>query len=237
MSSLRGACVGICGAPRYANSMTPPRPPQPADSISDDQGIPAGQRAPSHNLVTMNQVVAYNLKRARVARGLTQTELGERLATITGTRWSRSALSAAEKGWGGETGRVRNVDADELLAYSLALDVPITWFFLPPAVDEGGHDVRQVVQPRYTAAGSGDERWAVDDGDLALRVLDVRGRWLGTAADVVEQRFAEDRLLRSSVSDPGLVPEEHVTAVANELFQLAGRLVSLADSRGEDSAR
>lgn len=81
--------------------------------------------------VTANQVVAYNLIRARRLRGLTQEEAGQRIAAHLGEPWHKATWSAAERSVAGE--RIRNFDADEILAFAQLFDVPVAWFFLPPA--------------------------------------------------------------------------------------------------------
>lgn len=116
--------------------------------------------------VSVRQVVALNLRRARRGRGLTQTELGEQLSELTGTPWSRATVSAAESGGEGTNGRVRHFDVDELVAFSVALRLPVAWFLLPPAQPRGEDQVRVTVDKR--ASGS---RWALDPSlviDLAL---------------------------------------------------------------------
>jgi transcriptional regulator with XRE-family HTH domain len=77
--------------------------------------------------VTMNQIVAYNLAYWRKAAGMTQDELGQAL------RWSKAAVSAAERSWDGK--RIRQFDADLLMALATILRVPISAFFLPPEDD------------------------------------------------------------------------------------------------------
>ena len=76
-------------------------------------------------LVTINQVVAYNMAWYRKAAGLTQEELGQRLGG-----WTKVAVSAAERSWDGK--RIRKFDADDLLAIARAVGVPIPALFLPP---------------------------------------------------------------------------------------------------------
>jgi transcriptional regulator with XRE-family HTH domain len=78
-------------------------------------------------LVTVSQVVAWNVARYRRAAGLTQRELGRLLG------WSNGQVSDAERSWKGE--RVREFDADELARLSLVLGVPLIAFFLPPEGD------------------------------------------------------------------------------------------------------
>lgn len=83
--------------------------------------------------VDVNQVVAYNVRQARELRGWTQEELAGRLEPYLGQRLTQAAVSSIERAWDGE--RRREFDAHELLIFALVFDLPITWFFLPPAGD------------------------------------------------------------------------------------------------------
>lgn len=169
------------------------------DSSSDVPTIAAGQRVPSHGLVTLTQVVAYNFRRGREARGLSQVELGARLEELTGTPWSRSTLSAAEKGWDGETGRVREFDVNELLALSLALDLPVAWFLMPPPTNpEGGeatlHDPSWIAPAKPKQTADDGTRHAVTSGEM-LQYLLPRFR------DARPDQVSGDRLLRDRLLD------------------------------------
>lgn len=78
-----------------------------------------------------SQVVAHNLTKARELRGLTQTEIAERLSRLTGTTWTQATVAQAE---GSVTGtRVRQFSANELVALARTFDLPVLYFFLPPA--------------------------------------------------------------------------------------------------------
>jgi transcriptional regulator with XRE-family HTH domain len=79
---------------------------------------------------TPNQIVAYNVARARQLRGWTQEQAADALAPYLGTRWSGASFSAVERSVAG--GRIREFTADELLALARGFDVPIGWFFTPP---------------------------------------------------------------------------------------------------------
>ena len=81
--------------------------------------------------MTPNQVVAYNLARARALRGWTQEEAAEKLAPYWGARLSFGSFSAMERSaWRVE--RIKVFSADELLALSRTFDLPIGYFFTPP---------------------------------------------------------------------------------------------------------
>lgn len=84
-------------------------------------------------LVTMNQLVAYNLSYWRRRLRMTQEELGTLLEVRTGRPWSKATVSSAERSWDGK--RIRQFDADEILALSTVLGVPIAGLFLPPTDD------------------------------------------------------------------------------------------------------
>ncbi|MFJ2111971.1 MULTISPECIES: hypothetical protein [unclassified Streptomyces] len=83
---------------------------------------------------TANEVVAYNLARARRTRGWTQAEAADRLQKKSGKTWNAATLGAAERT--AKLGRTRQFDANELLTFSLVFDQPIAYFFLPPDIDE-----------------------------------------------------------------------------------------------------
>lgn len=85
--------------------------------------------------MTPNQIVAFNLARARELRGWTQDEAAQRLEPYVGQLWSRATFSAAERG--AVTGeRVRQFTADDIAALSLAFELPVTWFLVPPPSKE-----------------------------------------------------------------------------------------------------
>ncbi|MEV5506279.1 helix-turn-helix domain-containing protein [Streptomyces orinoci] len=85
----------------------------------------------SAEVMSPNQLVSYNLLRARRARGWTQQQLGELLGRYTGRVWSNASVSAAERAWQG--GRPRKFDADEIAAFCRIFDVPFSYFLMPPS--------------------------------------------------------------------------------------------------------
>lgn len=83
--------------------------------------------------VNLNQVVAYNFRVARELRGWTQEEAAEQLEPYLGMRLTQASISAIERAWDGD--RNREFDAQEILAFALAFDLPLIWFYLPPPDD------------------------------------------------------------------------------------------------------
>lgn len=93
--------------------------------------MPATRKFGLRRTMTPNQVVAYNLARARALRGWTQDEAAERLAPYWGSRLSFASFSAMERSaW--RIDRIKVFSADELLALSRAFDLPVGYFFTPP---------------------------------------------------------------------------------------------------------
>lgn len=93
------------------------------------------RRRPSPRLWTANQIVAFNVVKARLLRGWTQEEAAHALAPYLGTLLSTASFSAIERSV--DTGRVREFSADELLAFARGFRVPLAWFFTPPSFWEG----------------------------------------------------------------------------------------------------
>jgi transcriptional regulator with XRE-family HTH domain len=78
----------------------------------------------------VNAVVSYNVKAIRERRSMTQQQVAQRLAGITGHQLPQASISAMERGFDGD--RRRRFDAHELYLLSVVFEVPIAYFFLPP---------------------------------------------------------------------------------------------------------
>src|SRR5258707_15634844 len=98
---------------RAPASIVAPDPPDPPDPPVD-----------------LNEIVAYNFRRARELRGLTQDGAAVRLEPFLGQRLTQASISALERSWGGD--KRREVDAQEILAFACGVDVPVVRFLLPP---------------------------------------------------------------------------------------------------------
>jgi transcriptional regulator with XRE-family HTH domain len=83
--------------------------------------------------VNLNEVIAYNFRRARERRGLTQPEAAQALEPFLGQLLPQASISAIERSYGGD--KRREFDAQEILAFARAFDLPLLWFFLPPPGD------------------------------------------------------------------------------------------------------
>jgi transcriptional regulator with XRE-family HTH domain len=89
------------------------------------------QEAREHPPLTFDGLVSYNLLRARELRGYTQAQAAERISAALAKPWSVQVYAAAERAH--RSTRVKEFSADELHALSQAFDLPLSWWFLPPA--------------------------------------------------------------------------------------------------------
>lgn len=89
--------------------------------------------APEQPPADLNEVVAYNFRRARELRGLTQPQAAAALEPFLGALLPQASISAIETSWA--TGKRREFDAQEILAFARAFDLPLLWFFLPQPGD------------------------------------------------------------------------------------------------------
>jgi len=96
-----------------------------------DKGSQPNHAVRVEEALTPNQIVASNVRRARLMRGLTQDEAAEVLAPYLGAAWSKAVWSAMERSVDG--GRVREFTADDLVALSRAFGLSIAWFLIPPS--------------------------------------------------------------------------------------------------------
>jgi transcriptional regulator with XRE-family HTH domain len=88
------------------------------------------ERPPWKDGIDVNAIVSYNVKAVRERRGMTQEDVAEGLARLTGHRLPQASISAMERGFDGN--RRRRFDAHELYLLAVVFDVPIAYFFLPP---------------------------------------------------------------------------------------------------------
>jgi transcriptional regulator with XRE-family HTH domain len=83
-------------------------------------------------LVSPNEIVSYNLRRARDLKGWTQERAAEALEPFLGVRWTGPSFSVAER-WKPQPGqKVRQFGADEVVAIAAAFELPIGFFFRQP---------------------------------------------------------------------------------------------------------
>jgi transcriptional regulator with XRE-family HTH domain len=114
------------------------RPPTPEEIAEDEQHGPPDDPEDYAQISetaawSVNQVVAYNLQRARRAAGLSQQVVAMMLSTNTNRKWSVATLSAAERSWASD--RTKRFDANELVAFAKIFKVPVSYFLIPPHWD------------------------------------------------------------------------------------------------------
>jgi len=82
--------------------------------------------------LTPNQIVAFNLRRARQLHNWTQAEAAEHLEPYLGQRWSKATFSVAERS-PDHADRIRQFTADDLIAFAATFELPVSFFLTPPA--------------------------------------------------------------------------------------------------------
>ena len=115
------------GVDRVSAVLGRPQGPAPQPVVVTET---AGEQTAPAKVLDANQVVAFNFRAARKLRGWTQEEAARRLAPYLGQVLPKASISGIERSFDGE--RRRLFDAQELVAISLAFDLPVVWFLLPP---------------------------------------------------------------------------------------------------------
>ena len=120
---------------------------------------------------------------------MTQEQLGKRLEAVTGRPWSKATVSALERSADGV--RVRQFDADDLVAIAHVLDVQLMFLFKPSSPEStptrGIHRTRSANR-RYQPPTTGRRRtWhgSSRNGDATAPV------GAGDAAEVLADTISE----------------------------------------------
>jgi transcriptional regulator with XRE-family HTH domain len=141
----------------------------------------------------VNAVVSYNVRAIRERRGMTQQQVADRLATLTGHQLPQASISAMERGFDGE--RRRRFDAHELYLLSVVFDVPITYFFIPPPGTGFAElaDTRRPVAELYRALLGTDEQ--LDAVDARLEEIKIENP--EAADEILSTIFGPDTAARN----------------------------------------
>ncbi len=171
-----------------------------------------------------NQVVAYNLARAREARGWSQEEAGRRLEPHLGTAWSKATFSQAERSI--DPGRSRGFTADEIVAFARCFGFPVSWFFLPPPPGAAG-------VPRRSETGETPRQYGQRLNAVLTQVLgtygqigDLHERIAAYAEELTAKTLADAHDIVADAS--GVLLEEWPTA-ASELQRWRHALLGVAE--------
>ena len=166
--------------------------------IGDEVAARTGE---SNVRMTPNQIVAHNLREARLLKGWTQEEAAQHLERYLGVRWSKSTFSAAER-------------SDEVLAFSYAFELPVSWFFLPPSPENG--EALSETDLRIVEAVLG---WPGGQWELEKRVDDI----LTNAPN-------EYMLRRASFRHANTVLLTVIARMEDEMEKQADRLIAASES-------
>ena len=114
---------------------------------------------------TMTQVIGHNIRTRRDALGMTAAALGEKIGDVFGKPWPRQTVYLME---GGDRAMV----AQEVLALSQILDMPLVQLFTPPAEVEGVTAGTITVRADALAVQGGSEDPRIQDLIHSLRAID-----------------------------------------------------------------
>jgi transcriptional regulator with XRE-family HTH domain len=142
--------------------------------------------------VTIDQIVAYNMRQWRIEAGMTQEELGELLGL------SAANVSATERS--ADLGRDRRrFDAQMLTELSIALSVPLVALFLPPDDDgltfSGPHiddEDRGTKDGRYSMRDLMALVVMTDSEDDAPAMNAYRRRFIAAVAQYLDPDWAKE---------------------------------------------
>jgi transcriptional regulator with XRE-family HTH domain len=122
--------------------------------------------------LTPSQIVAFNLRRIRKARGWTQERAAEALLPYLGVRWSSAQFSVAER-WDPRPGqKARQFGVDDLIALAAGFRVYLSELLTPPkgtdiALPGGGLEASAI----QALTGETANRQVI--GDLASRLTEL----------------------------------------------------------------
>lgn len=183
--------------------------------------------------VTIDQIVAMNMRYWRREAEMTQEELGELLG------WSAANVSAAERS--ADEGRDRRrFDAGTLTSLSLALGIPLVALFFPP-VDDGPE--KRYVFPALPGNRDGDteldmadllEFVVMPDSDDDSELVDAyRRRFTAVVSDYLDAKWAREAARWLKVTESGEQRAARAAHLRNrraELLRTAVELGDLADA-------
>lgn len=181
-------------------------------------------------VVSMHQLIAWNMGFYRRASPMTQAELGAKLG------WSFRAVSAAERTAARTDGKGRLFDAATLCALAFALDVPLTALFLPIPEDEQKPLLYQVGNTTLDASELLSMLVMTDNDDATFVMEEYRRRFSDAAYRWLDPFWAETvaRWLRDRVA-----PDVRADVAArlrdrrDDLLQAAAEFGQLADAIDE----
>jgi len=199
--------------------------------VEQQEQAPPGayDRLPGEH-VTIDQVVALNMRHWRRAAGLTQEELGERIG------WSAANVSAVERS-GAEGRERRRFDADTLTSVALALGVPLLALFLPPVSDGEQHRYLFRARPGGDSLSMADLMALVmPDSDDDTPVMGAyRERLRAAVTRYLDPSWAEDVARWLTAAAEPQVRADRAERLRSEramLLQVAAELGNLADAIG-----
>ncbi len=178
-----------------------------------------------------NQIVAYNMRRARKRRGWNQEDLAEALYPYSGQLLKKAAISNRERSAFSASRRVV-FDAEEITALAMAFSLPVSWFFIPPpeACETGAApgDADLWVEQLLALLFGADDQQAL----IAERIAEIAEgspARAGAAAELVSAGVAEHGWQNWSTIRSGWI-EACLMAERSNLDELFDKIASMVDA-------
>lgn len=175
--------------------------------------------------VTIDQVVAWNMRHWRRASFMTQEELGVRIG------WSAANVSAAERSVEEHRDR-RRFDAQAITEIAAALGLPIAALFLPPEDDGQGRRYQWHLSSRGQEARdmAALMQLVLTDNDLGAGALEAyKARYRAAAGAYLDEEWGRE-------VGTWLAPMDDREARAEQAARFRSRQATLLRMAAEDEA-
>ncbi|WP_157876717.1 helix-turn-helix domain-containing protein [Streptomyces graminilatus] len=225
--------------------------------MSDDEtmpwerdDLPEHLRRPEDPVLSINQIVSYNLMRARRTHGWTQQDVAELLERYTGRSWSNASVSAAERAYHG--GRPRRFDASEIVAMCKIFDEPISYFFMPPEDQYRNKSVGMREFPQDGPGATADDLMALiptatlveklgmhkASAEFTDRLRRLALQWLGLSWKGSEFAFPFREVTLEDMGLEDLKPQEETSRSGVDIEVVEAReLAQIVEQQVTDSLR
>lgn len=173
---------------------------------------------------TMPQVIGHNAKAKREAMGMTAAALGEKIGEVFGKPWPRQTVYMMENG-------ERAMVAQEVVALSQLLDMPLLQLFTPPA------DVQSIIAGTLSVPAEALLAKASDDEHMkqlghALRGLEqTRGKLFALAQ---QQQTLLDEAKNALLGQPPKELSQH-DRLRDDLVYLARQINERHQTKEDDN--
>jgi len=177
--------------------------------------------------MTPNQLVACNIAAYRKLQGWTQKETCDRLEPLLGLRWSPAVLSAAERSASSQ--RLREFNADELVAFSRLFKVPVGALLQPAeGIEVVVPDRSRGLSPVEMAAVIA----AVDSVEIRRQAVLISRQVLKVALEALDLDLPQTDLMAALAQSAHDLPQTDLMAALAQSAHARQQTDVMAESAG-----